>query len=186
MRRWGTRPWSVLGHPKYDLRGQGDQGVEAVRNAPATGPGSTLISPSNGRAIGGVIDLASRRMRRASPPAHAGSVSARWCGSASALTGSARPFGSPGNRIVDAEQTTRRVGHQIAQAVGCHASDDPAIQRDLPRVHRAPAARRRSASMPSRYPLHGSVHSACRVPEIARPYAANRSRYVVVSGPEMS
>ena len=35
------------------------------------------MSPRNGRAIGGVTDLASRRMRSVSPPAHTGSVSAR-------------------------------------------------------------------------------------------------------------
>src|ERR1700743_3111490 len=58
-----------------------------VRTTPAIGPGTKFTSPSVGRAMGRVTARATRRIRSASPPAHAGSVSARSWGSASALTG---------------------------------------------------------------------------------------------------
>ena len=65
-----------------------------VRNTPAIGPGTTLTKPRPGCAIDGVTMHASRRSRSASPPAQAGSLSARWCGSARALTGRGRWFDS--------------------------------------------------------------------------------------------
>ena len=113
-----------------------------VRSAPAIGPGTTSTKPRPGRAIDGVTIAASRRSRSASPPAQAGSLSARWCGSASALTGSRPAVGQrAADRVLD-RTAARPADREPDRAGRCRwpASDSPATQPDPRPVRRAPAA----------------------------------------------
>ena len=128
-----------------------------VRSAAATGPGTALRSPSTGGTNDGVTDLASRWMRSVSPPAHAGSRVGEmvWVGE---FVDRSRPpvRQRPHDGVVDADETARRVGHQIAQAVGGHHR----MVKRLNQIGGEPARHRQRDGRQHR--RHAGIHSTDR------------------------
>ena len=159
------------------LRHEADQRVQPGTQRGGDGSGHRIESPSTGRAIGGVTDLASCWMRSVSPPAHIGSVSARWCGSASALTGrgaAARRATGRSPRRSRPARPADRPPDRASRLGGPHR-----MVKRLNQIGGQPAGHRqhgsRSPATPGRCPRRGrhTRRATCRS---TRAYAPSRSR----------